>query len=135
MGASAVEFRLRMGINAAIIVLGFWAPWIGACGISNRISLLEWLALEIGRMGLLRFTVATPVVIVAGALVAGVGAALRVSGAAYLGSGTVQSMNMKAVGVVADGPYRHVRNPLYLGLWVHTLALALLKARWTLETF
>ena len=29
-------------------------------------------------------------------------------------------------GVVADGPYRHMRNPLYLGAWVHTLALALL---------
>ena len=28
--------------------------------------------------------------------------------------------------VVADGPYRHVRNPLYLGTWMHTLALALL---------
>jgi hypothetical protein len=28
--------------------------------------------------------------------------------------------------VVADGPYRHLRNPLYLGTFLHTFALALL---------
>jgi protein-S-isoprenylcysteine O-methyltransferase Ste14 len=115
-----------MGINAAIIVLGFWAPWIDAWNIGSRISLLEWLALELSRTGLLRFTVATPIVIVAGALVAGIGAALRVSGTAYLGSGTVQSMHMKADGVMADGPYRFLRNPLYLGLWCMVAAMALL---------
>ena len=27
MRASALEFRLRMVINTAIILLGFWAPW------------------------------------------------------------------------------------------------------------
>ena len=45
MGASAIEFRLRMPINAVIIILGFWAPWIEAWHIGRRISLLEWLAL------------------------------------------------------------------------------------------
>jgi protein-S-isoprenylcysteine O-methyltransferase Ste14 len=115
-----------MGINAAIIVLGFWAPWIEAWGIGSRISLLEWLALEVSRTGLLRFTVATPVVIVAGTVVAGIGAVLRVSGTAYLGSGTVQSARMKADCVMADGPYRLVRNPLYLGLWCMVAAMALM---------
>jgi protein-S-isoprenylcysteine O-methyltransferase Ste14 len=126
VGASAIEFRLRMGINAAIIVLGFWAPWIGPWGFGRRISLLEWLAIEISRTGLLRFTVATPVVIVAGALVAGIGAVLRVSGTAYLGPGLVQSARMKADGVMADGPYRFARNPLYLGLWCMVAAMALM---------
>ena len=51
MGASAIEFRLRMVINAAIIILGFWAPWIGPVAIGRRISLLEWLALQLSRVG------------------------------------------------------------------------------------
>lgn len=126
MKASGIEFRLRMPINAVIIVLGFWAPWIDAWGIGNRISLMEWLALEISRTGWLRFTVATPVVILAAVLIAGVAAVLRVWGTAYLGSFTVHSPGMKAEGVVADGPYRFVRNPLYLGLWAMTAALAFL---------
>jgi hypothetical protein len=31
--------------------------------------------------------------------------------------------------VVADGPYRHVRNPLYLGTWLFTLAMILFMQR------
>lgn len=114
-----------MAINAAIIILGFWAPWIDAWGIGSRISLLEWLALEISRTGLIRFTMATPVVIIAGASLAGIAALLRVWGTAYLGSHTVQSAQMKAEVVMADGPYRFVRNPLYLGLWCMVASMAL----------
>src|SRR5579872_3246633 len=115
-----------MAINAMIIVLGFWAPWIEAWGIGSRISLLEWLALELSRTGAVSFTLATPVVIVAGAAIAGMGATLRVWGTAYLGSTIVQSVNMQAASVMADGPYRFVRNPLYLGLWCMVAAMALL---------
>ena len=128
MRATAIEFRLRMAINAAIIILGFWAPWIDgwgpSAGFAQRISLLEWLALELSRSGLVRFTVAAPAVIVLSALIAAVGAVLRVWGTAYLGTGTVTSLDMKAGAVVADGPYRYVRNPLYLGLWCMVAALA-----------
>lgn len=123
LGASAIEFRLRMPINVAFVVLGFWAPWIDWWGVGSRISLLEWLALELSRTGLLRFTQATPVAIFVGALLAAIGAILRVWGAAYLGSATVQSLNMKADSVIADGPFRYVRNPLYLGLWCTIAAL------------
>jgi protein-S-isoprenylcysteine O-methyltransferase Ste14 len=130
MRASAIEFRLRMAINAAIIVLGFWAPWISGRGSSTvfaqRIPLLEWMALELGRTGLMRFTVAAPLVIAAGAVIAAIGAILRVWGTAYLGTGTVTSMEMKAGRVVADGPYRYMRNPLYLGLWCMVAATAFL---------
>ena len=126
VGASAIEFRLRMAINTVIIVLGFWSPWIEKWGVGSRISLLEWLALELSRTGLLRFTVATAVVILLGALIAGLGAALRVWGAAYLGPATVISLEMKAGGVMAEGPYRYVRNPLYLGLWCMVAAMALI---------
>ena len=70
----------------AITVLGFWSPWIDLLGIGSRGSLLEWLALQLSRLGIVSFTVAAPVVIVIGALIAGTGALLRICGTAYLGS-------------------------------------------------
>ena len=115
MRASAIEFRLRMAIMAVIISVGAWSPWIDATGSGRRISLLEWLPLELSRTGLASFTLATPLVIVVASLIAALGATLRVWGAAYLGPGTVNSMEMKAGVVMADGPFRYVRNPLYLG--------------------
>jgi protein-S-isoprenylcysteine O-methyltransferase Ste14 len=126
MKASAIEFRLRMLINMAIVLLGFNAPWIEAWGIGRRIPLMVWLALELGRTGVASFSLAMPAVIAAGALMAGMGAALRVWGTAYLGQGIVKHGEMKAGAVMADGPFRFVRNPLYIGLWFVFAALALL---------
>ncbi len=113
-----------MLINATIILLGFWAPWIEAWGIGRRMTLLEWSALQLGRTGLVSFTVAVPLVIVVSALIAAIGAVLRVWGTAWLGTGTVNSLEMKASGVVANGPFRYVRNPLYIGVWFMVAALA-----------
>jgi protein-S-isoprenylcysteine O-methyltransferase Ste14 len=124
MKASAIEFRLRWVIMVVIVFLGFWSPWIEAWGLGSRNSLLEWLALEVSRLGLLRFTYATPAVIILGALIALLGAVLRVWGAAYLGYGTVHHAEMQAGAVMADGPYRYVRNPLYIGTWCIMAAMA-----------
>lgn len=115
-----------MAINTVVIVLGFWAPWIDYLGIGHRISLLEWLALELSRAGLLRFTVAAPAVIVLAALIAAIGALFRIWGTAWLGPATVLNSQMQAGIIIADGPYRYVRNPLYLGLWCMVLALAII---------
>ena len=126
MKTSAFLFRYRMVINMVIIVLGFWAPWIQYLRLGSRILLLEWLALEIARAGLLSFTVATPALIVCGALVAAIGAVLRIWGAAWLGHGVVFDAQMQAGALTADGPFRYVRNPLYLGIGCMFAALALI---------
>jgi len=126
MGATKIEFRLRMAILALIITLGFVAPWIDLWNIGERVSLLEWLSLELSRVGIVSFTVATAVVIVAGALMAGVGAGLRVWGTAYLGHATMQHGQMQGGALLADGPYRFVRNPLYLGSWCLFAAMSLI---------
>jgi len=126
MKASAIEFRLRMWIQIVIIFLGFWAPWLGPFDWSRRISTLAWLAMEIGRLGIASFGVAAPVVIVAGALAAAIGMVLRVWGTAYLGYGVVHHEDMQGSAVMAAGPFRYVRNPLYLGGWFMMLAICLL---------
>ncbi len=126
MRASAIEFRLRMLIMILIVFVGFWSPWLGGWDFGRRISTLEWLPLEISRLGLTSFAVATPIVIVLGALIALAGAVLRVWGTAYLGYATVHHGDMQAGAVMADGPYRFMRNPLYLGGWFMMLAISLL---------
>lgn len=126
MAATKIEFRLRMLIMTVIITLGFWAPWTGDWGARHRIPLLEWLALQLSRTGLLSFNVAAPAVIVLASLIAAVGMVLRVWGTAYLGYGTVHHGQMQAGAVVADGPYRYLRNPLYVGGWFMVAAMAFL---------
>ena len=90
MRAGATVFRLRMPILASLVALGFWAPWTAAWGpapsFAARITLLEWLALELSRAGLLRFTAATPVVIAIAALLAAIGC-----GAARVGHGLART--------------------------------------------
>ena len=126
MKATAIEFRLRMIIQIVIVAVAMWAPWVQPWNIKLRISTLEWLALEMGRSGIVTFAVAVPVVIVLGALLAALGALLRVWGAAYLGYDVVHHSQMQAGGVMAAGPYRYVRNPLYLGGWFMMAAISLL---------
>jgi protein-S-isoprenylcysteine O-methyltransferase Ste14 len=126
MKASAFEFRLRMWIQIVIVAIAMWAPWVRPWDLARRRSTLEWLALEISRLGLASFNVATPIVIVFAALVAGLGMVLRVWGAAYLGYDVVHHEDMQGGGVMAAGPYRYMRNPLYLGGWFMMIAISLL---------
>lgn len=119
MRASRLEFQLRMGILLAIMAVGFWSPWA-----ARRISLLEWLALQISRTGLLSFTAATPAVILLVCLIAAIAAWLRVWGTAWLGPELVNNLEMHAGRVLAAGPYRFVRNPLYLGTWLMIAAVS-----------
>ena len=126
MRASAIEFRFRMAINAVIIILGFWAPWIETWRIGKRISLIEWLALQLTRTGIASFSTLIFGLIIIALLFALAGVAFRISGTAWLGPGTVNSAKMVAGSVMADGPYRFLRNPLYIGLWCMVAAMAFL---------
>jgi protein-S-isoprenylcysteine O-methyltransferase Ste14 len=124
--ATAIEFRLRMMIQIVIVAVAMWAPWVQPWNVKLRISTLEWLALEMGRSGIVHFAVAVPIVIILGAVLAALGAWLRVWGAAYLGYDVVHNSRMQASGVTVAGPYRYMRNPLYLGGWFMMAAISLL---------
>ena len=133
MRASALEFRLRYLVHGVIYALGFTAPWNyllnqGAGTAEFWSGKAIWLpaALEIERAGWLSLTGASNLLLAFGVFFALAGAGLRTWGAAYLTSSVVQDAGMHGEAVVADGPYRHLRNPLYLGTMLHTLALSLL---------
>ena len=56
-------------------------------------------------------------------------AALRTWGTAYLNSDVMVDMGMHTTRLVADGPYRYVRNPLYLGNVLLAIGFGLMSSR------
>lgn len=125
MQASRFEFRFRYLIHGAIFTLCFVAPWDFARMGARGPSLWSALAVALARTGAASFGAASAGVVSLGIFFAFAGAALRTWGSAYLGAGVVEDSRMHGGGIVADGPYRHMRNPLYAGTWLHTLGLAL----------
>jgi protein-S-isoprenylcysteine O-methyltransferase Ste14 len=127
MGASAFEYRFRYAIHTMLFFVAFLAPWIWlAPKYFSRES--TWLVLTnaLASAGWLRFQAATVVLLVVATICAVLGAWLRTWGTAYLSASVVQSGAMHDQGVIADGPFRYMRNPLYLGTFFITVALTLL---------
>ncbi len=125
MGATKFEYRFRWFLHAVIFCLGFWAPWCDALGWTRQST---WLVLSsmLFRAGLLSFSAATNAVLIVAIVLVALGAWLRVWGASYVGASVVQSPSMHGEAMLADGPYRRTRNPLYLGTILHTIGLAIL---------
>lgn len=131
MQATRFEYRFRFAIHALIYILGFTAPWlflhslVDVPGFTTRST---WLVLStsLAKQGWLGFDAATITFLVLALLLTGLGAWLRVWGAAYVGTSIVKSPNMHGQTMLADGPYRRTRNPLYLGTLLHTIGVTIL---------
>ena len=63
------------------------------------------------------------------ALLLGLAATVRTWAAAYLRTEVVHDTALHTETLVADGPYRYVRNPLYLGTFLMSLGLGFLASR------
>jgi len=64
-----------------------------------------------------------------GALLVVVAALLRTWASAYLQLEVVYATDVKSVSLVADGPYRHVRNPLYFANVLMAIGMGVLTGR------
>jgi protein-S-isoprenylcysteine O-methyltransferase Ste14 len=119
MRASEFEFRNRWWLfgvifGAGFVLLAFDPVPVGA-RIADRLAavvpLPERLALHIV------FGVAALIMLAA--------ALVRIWGSAYLGREVVHGHAVHSEALKADGPYRHVRNPLYLGNVLMSWAMSL----------
>ncbi len=119
MRATNFEFRYRFYIVCVIFWLGFGCYWI------DHHNAAESIALSLG----FRSKLALQLVLGLGAIAVALGATIRTWATAYIHSDIVHDMELHSDRLVADGPYRYVRNPLYLGVLLLSAGMGLMASR------
>lgn len=120
--ASAFEYKHRFFLHGLIYTIGFSSFWDRDWFNIGKHTLWIRTADYLSQHGM-GFTASTNAVLVLATAFVVAAAWLRMWGSAYMGASVVQSGDLHAHGVVADGPYRYLRNPLYLGTILFTLGL------------
>jgi len=124
MSAAALAFRFRVFLFVLLYALGFLSPWDFSSGSRSTFWLGASTLLARSRWISLATATLSVTVVALACLVAGAG--LRIWGTAYLGYGVMRDSALHGEGLVAAGPYRHLRNPLYLGAWLLALGTSIL---------
>lgn len=109
MQASLFEFRYRWWIFSSIFAVAFFAYLLDPvnCGVAIANGLAKRHGPVSDNWYRLLFA--------SGALSLTIAAFLRTWGTAYLEAGVMRDSQVHTERLLADGPYRYVRNPLYLG--------------------
>jgi len=126
MRATKFEFEQRFWIIGLIFWLGF-----GLYGVDHMnfaVALLHWLAPALNPDAG-RGKTYLQIIFGCGALLVWGAAALRTWATAYLRTEIVHDTAQHSGNVVADGPYRYVRNPLYLANIPMAAGFAVLASR------
>lgn len=111
MQATKFEFEQRFWIIGFIFGVGFWLYAVDRTNAA--VGLLQVIAPGLGP-GSGAGNRAAQLLFAAGALLAFMAAFLRTWATAYLRTDVVHDASQHSETLVADGPYRYVRNPLYL---------------------
>ena len=125
--ATDFEFRQRFWIIGGIIWLAFtcysFDHMNAAVGLAQAILGRGTSpdSSEIGRCAM--------IILAAGTGIVAVGALIRSWAEAYLHSSVVHDMDLHSEHLVADGPYRHLRNPLYFGNILLVAGFGLMASR------
>jgi protein-S-isoprenylcysteine O-methyltransferase Ste14 len=110
-----------------IFTVGFWCYAVDHVNVSVMLAgRLMGRPLELG-VASDRHVVQA--ILALGAALTIVAALIRTWAAAYLRSEVVHDWKLHGEGLVADGPYRYVRNPLYLGGVLFAVGFALAASR------
>jgi len=113
--ATEIEFRHRFWIIGVVFSVGFSLYWVDHVSFAAAVADAVHLHARI--------------VLLVGAVLAVAAAALRTWAAAWLASDIVHDAKLHADHLVADGPYRRLRNPLYLGTVLLGAGLGVLASR------
>ena len=123
MRATDFEFRYR----ALLIGVSYWLGF-SAYAIDHKNSVQAMVIWAVGSSSPHRFLATRGLLGLATLLVA-FGALVRTWGAAYLRASVVHDAKLHSAVLVADGPYRYVRHPLYFASIVSTLGTGLMASR------
>jgi len=122
--ASNFEFKYRFWIIGALFWISFSVYSIDPQ--DSGAALVDWIARLSGH------TASDPayrLIFAIAALICMTAAGLRTWGTAYLNPEVMVDGRLHTSRLVADGPYRHVRNPLYLGNIVLAIGFGLMASR------
>lgn len=123
MKATEFEFRNRFWIFGLIFGVGFWLYAV------DRVNVVQYLInITVGE-GSPHADLLARCALAFAALLMLLTALLRTWATSYLRSDVMQDNDLRAEKVVASGPYRHVRNPLYLGNILMACGMGLLASR------
>jgi protein-S-isoprenylcysteine O-methyltransferase Ste14 len=125
MQASAFEFENRFWIIGFIFGFGFF---ISSQEGGNAIIGISRFAAGLIGWDKAAGDLLARILFFAGAISAFCAAFIRTWATAYLKSTIVHDMAQHSEAVVADGPYRYVRNPLYLGNSLLSIGLGTLNS-------
>ena len=124
MKATLFEFRYRWWIIASLFAVAFLAYAVDP--MNSGTAATNWLA---KRMGNPATDNMFRVIFGAGALLLLLAAFLRTWGTSYLQVSVMHDSCVHTEKLLADGPYRYVRNPLYLGNILMSVAMGLMASR------
>jgi protein-S-isoprenylcysteine O-methyltransferase Ste14 len=124
--ATEFEFRYRFWVIAGIFWLAFWLYFV-----DHKRASVALAQLILGRANAQspRLDHYVSAVFAVGTLIVFLAASMRTWAEAYLHSTIVHDAKLHAGSVVADEPYRHLRNPLYLGTILLSIGMGLLASR------
>lgn len=123
MKATEFEFRQRFWLIMILFWGGFWLYAL------DHANIADWLARQIAPGNDSLQTLLTRSFFALAAFLLLLAALLRTWAAAYLQSSVVHDAALHSEAVVADGPYRYMRNPLYLGGLLLTVGMGFLASR------
>lgn len=124
MKASLFEFRYRWWLIASIFFIGFSAYFVDHVNCAEAVA--NWGA---GRLRVAVSYNTYHLIFALGTCLLVLAAFLRTWGTSYLQADVMRDSQVHTERLVADGPYRYVRNPLYLGNILMAIAIGLMASR------